>query len=74
MEWYETNELNSLAKDHSLSSERRKLLSEFQAQLLEAIDKAYLSPQQFCDLTSQECSNEAEVAKCLQKIYQEVFG
>ncbi|KLD70683.1 hypothetical protein Y887_10485 [Xanthomonas pisi DSM 18956] len=74
MEWYETRELRSMAQDESLASDKKALIAEFQFQLTDAIERSYISAEQFLDLTADDCASNAEVVCRLKKIRDDVFG
>lgn len=73
MEWYEVDELSAFVNNLALSEDQRLLVSEFKQQLSEAIETEFITPEQFHELTANECESNQEVAAKLKAIKAEVF-
>ena len=74
MEWWETHELRDMIASPAISTEKRDRFAQFRCELDDAISRGYITPDQFFELTLDDCDSNAEVVERLKEIRREVFG
>lgn len=73
VEWSELDDLKASVERPGLTPAQQRLAGDFERQLADAIDQAFITPVQYEGLTADECKTTQEVVARLKGIMKAVF-
>ncbi|MCB1956097.1 MAG: hypothetical protein KDG55_10490 [Rhodocyclaceae bacterium] len=73
VEWSELDDLKAFVERPGLTPAQQRLVGDFERQLADAIDRAFITPAQYEGLTADQCETTQVVVARLKGIMNAVF-